>query len=74
VVDVTGEHRGPAVIATLTLLTSRDSADRIFVIADLPDGRRWVGRGEGSDFGERIMESEMIGRRIEIRGDVCRLA
>jgi acetyl-CoA C-acetyltransferase len=74
VVAVTGEHRGSAVIATLTLLTGRDSDDRVFVIADLPDGRRWVGRGDASDFRERIMDTELIGRKIEVRGDVCRLA
>ncbi len=45
-----------------------------FVIADLADGRRWIGTGTDSDLLSEGVTAELIGRQVIITGNSCEFA
>ena len=45
-----------------------------FVIADLADGRRWIGTSTDSDLLAEGVTAELIGRQVIITGSSCEFA
>jgi acetyl-CoA C-acetyltransferase len=72
--EVTGTHHGAGVIATCTLVPGRDGAPTVFVVADLPNGGRWIGTSADPQLEADSVRSELIGRPIRIDGTTCRPA
>jgi acetyl-CoA C-acetyltransferase len=70
-VPVTGEHHGPATVATATA-----TPFRTYVLADLADGTRWVGTTEDPALTELVtsLESGPVGVQVRVDGASCRLA
>ncbi|MGB3410046.1 MAG: hypothetical protein WBA45_02515 [Microthrixaceae bacterium] len=48
-------------------------ASSAFVIADLSDGRRWIGTSNDADLLSEAQRVELIGQKINITGTTCRL-
>lgn len=71
--DVTADQARGARIASLTVTYSGEDASSAFVIADLADGRRWIGTSNDPDLLERAQRTELIGEPIAINGSTCRL-
>jgi hypothetical protein len=44
------------------------------VIADLADGRRWIGNSTDSDLLSEGVTAELIGRQVIITGNSCEFA
>lgn len=66
------ETRG-ATIASLTVTYSGSDATSSFVIADLTDGRRWIGTSDDPDLLSEARRTELIGQPLHITGTTCRL-
>lgn len=47
-------------------------ASSAFVIADLADGRRWIGTSDDADLLSQAQRVELIGRKVNITGTTCR--
>ncbi|UDY34015.1 hypothetical protein [Dermatobacter hominis] len=69
--EVTHGGAGPATVATATATYEGDAPIRAFVIADLPDGRRWVGTCHDPAFVQAATRREVIGTTVEVRGAEC---
>ena len=71
--EVTGEATGPATVATYTVTYEGESPRSAFVIADLEDGRRWIGTSTDPELlGRGVGEGEeLIGAAVELRGATC---
>jgi acetyl-CoA C-acetyltransferase len=69
--EVTGSADGEATIASFTVAYEGTEPTRTFVIADLPDGRRWVGTGHDRDLISAALRTEVIGTRVRIDGTEC---
>ena len=67
-VPVTGEHRGGAVVAAATV-----TPFRTYVLADLPDGTRWVGTSDDATLAERVTTTGLVGAPVVVDGNVCSL-
>ncbi len=48
-------------------------ASSAFVIADLADGRRWIGRSNDADLLSQAQRVELIGHKVNITGTTCRI-
>lgn len=70
--EVTGEHDGPATVATCTVSYSGDVAHRAFVVADLPDGRRWIGTTDDPGLLAEALAGRLIGSAVVVDGGTCR--
>lgn len=70
--EVTHEAEGPGVIASYTVTYDGTAPAAAFVIADLPDGRRWIGTSTDADLVGVGVSEELIGRQVQIDGVTCR--
>jgi acetyl-CoA C-acetyltransferase len=68
---VTGDHHGPATVATATA-----TPFRTYVLADLADGTRWVGTTEDPALNALVTGTEQgpVGVQVALDGATCRLA
>jgi acetyl-CoA C-acetyltransferase len=79
VAEVTGTTESVAdidaagVVATATAVHEGSDAVRAAVVADLRDGRRWVGWTEERAVVEAVLDGTAVGRPVEIRGRTCSL-
>lgn len=76
-VDVVGEADGLGEVATYTVTYAGDEPSSAFVIADLSDGRRWIGTSEDPALlaaGVGAGAGELIGRSVQVEGRSCTLA
>ena len=78
VVDVTSSSSGAATVATYTVTyepgEAGDEPAKAFVVADLPDGRRWIGTSRSADLlaaGVGASGGELIGTTVVIDGTEC---
>ncbi|HTO01005.1 MAG TPA: hypothetical protein VL068_10050 [Microthrixaceae bacterium] len=62
-----------ATIASLTVTYTGEEAASAFVIADLSDGRRWIGTSDDPDLLSEAQRSELIGQKLHITGSTCQL-
>lgn len=69
-----GTADGPATVATATATYVDASPAAAFVVADLPDGRRWVGKCDDVDFAAATARRATIATSIVISGGTCRPA
>jgi acetyl-CoA C-acetyltransferase len=67
------EHHGSATVATYTVTYAGDEPVNAFVIADLDDSTRWVGRSDDPTLFDAGTTGELIGSRVVIDGDRCAL-
>lgn len=74
VLDVTHDAHAAAKVVTATATYTDGSPSSAFVIADLPDGRRWVGTCGDADIAAAVARRELIGRTVDVRGGECSLA
>ena len=72
--EVTGEHRGAATVATYTVTYAADEPSSAFVIADLDDGRRWIGTSDDPDLLHRGIHDGLIGATVQLDRSTCSLA
>ncbi len=72
VLDVTDAATGPAIVVTATATYVDGVPSRAFVIADLPDGRRWVGTCDDDSFAAVVARREAIGTTVHVDGGGCR--
>ena len=74
VLDVTGEHDGRGRVVTYTVTYDGSSPASAFVIAELEDGRRWVGTSTDAGLLERgVAGPELVGAGVQVTGSTCRL-
>lgn len=70
--EVTADATGPARVAAATATsTTRGSADRVVVVADLPDGRRWVGTSSDATLVRRVLDGASVGSTVRVDGTTC---
>ena len=69
--DVTSTASGRATVATYTVTYEGDEPTRAFVVADLDDGRRWIGTSHHADLLARGTTEELVGTRVEVHGTMC---
>lgn len=69
--DVTHAATGRATVVSATSTYEGMSPTRTFVIADLQDGRRWVGNCHDAAWAESASRREVIGTDVEVRGTEC---
>ena len=71
--DVTGDAHGSATVATYTVTYRGAEPAAAFVIADLSDGRRWVGTSTDPDLLARGIGDgpELIGSAVQLDGATC---
>ncbi len=71
--DVCGEASGPARVVTYTVAYDGTAPRTAFVIAELADGRRWVGTSDDPDLLARGVGvgSELIGATVQVAGGSC---
>ena len=62
---------GPGVVATATAVHDGPDAVRAAVVADLPDGRRWVGWTEDGSILAAVVAGTAVGRSVGISGSTC---
>lgn len=67
-----GSADGPAVVATATATYADGVPTSAFVIADLPDGRRWVGTCDDAGFAAATARRATIATSVIISGGTCR--
>lgn len=68
---VTGGGSGPATVAGWTTTYEGDEPTKVFVIADLPDGRRWVGTSHDADLVARSLVDDLTGAPVAVTGPTC---
>jgi acetyl-CoA C-acetyltransferase len=71
--EVTGDAQGVATVASLTITYEGDEPSSSFVIADLPDGRRWIGTSTDPALLDGARRQEMIGTEVHVDGGTCRV-
>ncbi len=62
---------GAATVVTATATYEGEDPVKAFVVADLADGRRWVGSTHDPAFVRRVVSEEVIGTPVEVRGGEC---
>jgi acetyl-CoA C-acetyltransferase len=72
--DVTGSGTGAARVVAYTVSYEGDEPNRSFVIADLADGRRWVGVSHHDELVRRGLTEELVGTTVHVDGRECRPA
>ena len=72
--EVTGDHHGPATVATYTVTYTDDEPSSAFVIADLDDGRRWIGTSQDTGLLQRGVGDGLIGAIVHVDRTTCVLA
>jgi len=71
-VESVADADGAGVVATATVTHSGPDPERAFVVADLADGRRWIGTTVEPDLIGAVQDGEVVGRRVRITGGTCR--
>ncbi len=71
VVDSTHTATGVATVVTATATYDGDVPTRAFVVADLDDGRRWVGVCHDASWAVAASRREVIGTVVEVHGTRC---
>lgn len=73
--EVCGDAEGPARVATYTVTYDGSAPACAFVVADLDDGRRWVGTSDDRDLLARGVGDgpELVGAPVVLRGATCTL-
>lgn len=69
--DVTHIGSGPGTVVTYTVTYEGDRPARAFVVADLDDGRRWIGTTDHPELVERGTIQEIIGLPVRVHGLHC---
>jgi acetyl-CoA C-acetyltransferase len=69
--EVTAAGSGPATVATYTVTYDGDDAVKAFVVADLEDGRRWIGTSHHPELLARGTTEELIGSTVVVHGAEC---
>jgi acetyl-CoA C-acetyltransferase len=69
--EVTGTASGPARVASSTVAFEGDDPVRVLVIADLPDGRRWVGVSHHPELRDRGLGEGLVGADVMVAGREC---
>ena len=71
--EVTGDAHGQATVATYTVTHQGADPLSAFVVADLPDGRRWVGTSSDDALLARGVGDgpELIGSTVRLDGATC---
>ena len=69
--EVTHSTTDLATVATATTTYEDGSPVRAFVIADLPDGRRWIGTCHDPGFVAAAAARAVIGTAVDVRGTEC---
>jgi acetyl-CoA C-acetyltransferase len=69
--DVVATAEGPGRIATYTVGYDGDEPVRSFVVADLDDGRRWIGGCHERAFLAAATTGEVIGLGVHVAGTEC---
>jgi len=71
--EVTGAAQGTATVATYTVTYAGTDPASAFVVADLPDGRRWVGTSTDAELLSRGVGDgpELIGSAVHLEGATC---
>lgn len=72
--EVTNQGSGLASIASYTVTYAGTDPSSAFVIADLADGRRWIGTSTDSDLLSEGVTAELIGRQVIVTGSSCEFA
>ena len=72
--EVTNQGSGLASIASYTVTYAGTDPSSAFVIADLADGRRWIGTSTDSDLLSERVTAELIGRQVIVTGSSCEFA
>ncbi len=65
-VEVIDAYKGPATIASYTVLYDGDTPVRAVAVCDLPDGRRTLGASNEPHLAAAMTEREHCGRRVSI--------
>ena len=69
--DVIGEAQGSGTVVTATSTYLDGRPVRAFVIADLDDGRRWVGTCDDAGFAEATARRTTIGTTVDVAAAGC---
>ena len=69
--EVTGTASGDATIATCTVTYDGTEPASAFVIADLSDGRRWIGTTIDPTLLAEGVSTEVIGTTVRVDGSTC---
>jgi acetyl-CoA C-acetyltransferase len=70
--DVTHDGSGTATVVTATVSAyDGDEPLGVFVVADLSDGRRWIGTAEDPDLARRVVTEDVIGTTVSVDGRTC---
>ncbi|KLR62312.1 hypothetical protein IMCC26207_104162 [Actinobacteria bacterium IMCC26207] len=72
--EVTNQGSGLASIASYTVTYAGTDPSSAFVIADLADGRRWIGTSTDSELLAEGVTAELIGRQVIVTGSSCEFA
>ena len=71
-VDSTAHHVGEGVVATFTVTYDGTTPARALVLADLPDGSRWVGSSDDPALISTATGAGLIGSTVRIDDTTCR--
>lgn len=71
-VDSTAHHVGTGVVATFTVTYDGTTPARALVLADLPDGSRWVGSSDDPALISTATGAGLIGATVRIDDTTCR--
>jgi acetyl-CoA C-acetyltransferase len=69
--EPTAAGSGPATVATYTVTYDGTDPVRAFVVADLEDGRRWIGTCHHPELLARGTTEELIGSTVVVHGAEC---
>jgi hypothetical protein len=72
--EVTNQGSGLATIASFTVTYSGTDPSSAFVIADLADGRRWIGTSTDPELLAEGVTAELIGRQVLVADSSCEFA
>ncbi len=72
--EVTNQGSGLATIASYTVTYAGTDPSSAFVIADLADGRRWIGTSTDPELLSEGLTAELIGRQVLVTENSCAVA
>ena len=73
--EVVGHHIGTATVASHTVTYDGGEPSSMFVIADLDDGRRWIGRSQDADLIAAALDpgGQLVGESVHLDGTTATL-
>jgi acetyl-CoA C-acetyltransferase len=69
--DATHTTTGDGTVAAYTVTYADGAPAKTFVVADLADGRRWVGSCHDAEVAARATTEELVGATVHITGTEC---